>query len=217
MATLVLIKLASCHFTYCFSGFFFLGKSYTVYKIYQTFMIENETLIECNHPFLHSNYIEFLQFCEKTNYLPVNTYKTFPNVRGIIVENKNLQKVDAKSFEGLLKLEIIQLNGNNLTHVPEDTFKNLGKLRIIILRNNKIATLNSNIFKFNTNLVWIAVDAEIVLDWNTKLLAAQANYDVHQNVVQTSYFIIAVLTYCVIDLTIALSIVCYRMRISLAE
>jgi Leucine-rich repeat (LRR) protein len=142
---------------------------YSAAYIQQKFTEENMTLIPC--PNDTSSLIQVLRFQQETKFLPVNISQTFQNLLGIFAANKNLQKIDGKSFENLASMEIIQLNDNKISHIPDDTFKHLQNLRILVLRTNNIVWIDFDIFKHNKKLKWVAVDVNLVLDWNKKSLS----------------------------------------------
>lgn len=66
-------------------------------------------------------------------FLPVRIYESFPNLRAYFAGNLNISKVSHKNLQRLSKLEILHLNNNRIEKIRSDTFEGLLKLRIVNL------------------------------------------------------------------------------------
>lgn len=68
------------------------------------------------------------------HYLPVRIYKSYPNIIGIYAgKNKEIKEISKKNFQKLLKLEYLFLNNNNIQKIKSDTFEGLIKLKVVNL------------------------------------------------------------------------------------
>lgn len=78
-------------------------------------------------------------------HLPNGIGRTYPNLVIIQVEYCRLKFISRRSFENLLKLQILSLHDNELTDVPDDTFWDLKNLKKVDLSRNNLVHLKSNL------------------------------------------------------------------------
>lgn len=64
----------------------------------------------------------------KIEFLPVNVYKSFPNLVSYEAHNCSIKEITKKNFERLNKLQTIALWGNFIEIIKSDTFEGLTSL-----------------------------------------------------------------------------------------
>lgn len=79
--------------------------------------------------------IDGLYFNEnkKIEYLPVEVYRSFPNLGHYWANNCSIKEIFRKNFEKLYNIDFIRLIGNQIEKIPSDTFADLSLLRAIAL------------------------------------------------------------------------------------
>ena len=66
-------------------------------------------------------------------YLPIRTYEKFPNIVVYDASGCSLKAIKRENFEGLTKLESLDLRNNNLVRIQNDTFGDLKNLTYLSL------------------------------------------------------------------------------------
>lgn len=69
----------------------------------------------------------------KSEFLPVNIYKKFPNLKVYIASSASIKKISFLNFEKLMHLNLLDLNTNQIELIPDNCFKGLAKLQKIDL------------------------------------------------------------------------------------
>lgn len=72
-------------------------------------------------------------FNKKIEFLPVEVYKTFPNLAVLAAENCSLKEISARNFEKLVGLVFLDLQGNHIKSIPNYCFEGLTKLSHLLL------------------------------------------------------------------------------------
>lgn len=70
---------------------------------------------------------------KKVKFLPVRIFQTFPNLQGYFAGGLNISEVSQKNLQRLAKLEVLYLNNNRIEKINSDSFEGLLKLRIVNL------------------------------------------------------------------------------------
>lgn len=66
-------------------------------------------------------------------FLPVNIYNKFPNLRLYSASTANIKEVSALNFKKLSILKVLDLEGNQIKFIPDDCFQGLLRLHEINL------------------------------------------------------------------------------------
>lgn len=90
-----------------------------------------------------------------------------------IVDNKNLESIEEKSFDDLADLNHLDLSFNSITKLHQSTFSKLEKLYFLNLSANKLTSLNENIFKLNKNLESLIISQNNLMTVASKTLNSQ--------------------------------------------
>ena len=77
--------------------------------------------------------------------------------KSINLELQGIQKIDPNTFNGLTKLEVINLNNNELTSLNALIFKGLFNLRKVYIESNKLISIDKNVFIGLNNLELICL------------------------------------------------------------
>lgn len=77
--------------------------------------------------------------------------------KSINLELQGIQKIDPNTFNGLTKLEVINLNNNELTSLNALIFKGLFSLRKVYIESNKLISIDKNVFIGLNNLELICL------------------------------------------------------------
>lgn len=75
--------------------------------------------------FMHSN--------RKMAHLPINVYKTFPELTDYYASKSSLTKISYPNFRGLILLEVLLLDKNSIEKIAKDTFQDLTSLYLLKL------------------------------------------------------------------------------------
>ena len=73
-----------------------------------------------------------------------NTFTDLTNLVGLYLQNNELTSLESSIFNGLNKLEELHLNNNKLTFLDSDTFK-LTNLKVLLLNDNNLKNVISDI------------------------------------------------------------------------
>lgn len=122
----------------------------------ETCMMNGSTIISSKNRTIHfmlDQGIDGLYFNEnkKIEFLPVEIYRSFPNLKEYWANNCSVREISKKNFEKLYQLNFIRLVANQIEKISSDTFKDSVLLRAIALSENKFKVrfkLYIN-FKFN--------------------------------------------------------------------
>lgn len=83
----------------------------------------------------------------KSGFLPVKIYKKFPNLKVYIASSASIKKISFLNFEKLKDLNLLDLNKNQIESIPDDCFQGLIKLQKIDLSTRSVAILLDTPFK----------------------------------------------------------------------
>jgi Leucine-rich repeat (LRR) protein len=84
------------------------------------------------------------------------------NAKQFLLSNCEIKRIDELAFEGLTKVEFINLFGNKLQTLPEKVFKDLVNLKKLDLSKNRIDNLPANLLKYNIELVDLSLGANSI-------------------------------------------------------
>lgn len=70
---------------------------------------------------------------KKIEFLPVNVYKKFPNLKSYYAGEASIKEISTLNFAKLTKVKRLDLFGNQIEFIPDDCFQGLLKLRKIDL------------------------------------------------------------------------------------
>jgi leucine-rich repeats and immunoglobulin-like domains protein 1/3 len=87
-----------------------------------------------------------LDYNDRIHFLPINVYKTFPNIYSLSSFRTSLTTICKENFVNLIKLEYLSLTHNSISHVAADSFEGLINLKLIWLNQNRIAKLEPKTF-----------------------------------------------------------------------
>ncbi|KAG5668400.1 hypothetical protein PVAND_016340 [Polypedilum vanderplanki] len=89
---------------------------------------------------------------QNVKYLPINVYKSFPNIIAYYAVSYSIKHVMRKHFEKLNYLQFFDLQDNLIDAIDEDSFDDLTELKYIIFAVNKIKYMSTRTFKNNLKL-----------------------------------------------------------------
>lgn len=103
-----------------------------------TCFLNQYTIIDKKNESIHfmlDRSIDGLYFNENKaiRYLPVEVYRSFPNLVHYWANNCSIQEISRKNFEKLYNLDFIRLVGNMIKKISSDTFVDLPLLRSLAL------------------------------------------------------------------------------------
>lgn len=70
---------------------------------------------------------------KQIEFLPVDVYKKFPNLRLYYAQNASVKAISALNFERMMNLKVLFLEGNQIESIPNFCFEGLIKLTSVIL------------------------------------------------------------------------------------
>ena len=86
----------------------------------------------------------------------IEKYKDFfREVKILYLDKNDIEKIEKDAFNGLEKLEELDLSGNKITEIEKDAFNGLKNLEMLDLLGNKLTSLPERIFKSLVNLEWV--------------------------------------------------------------
>jgi Leucine-rich repeat (LRR) protein len=93
----------------------------------------------------------------KVENLVAGQFKKLTNLKQAKLQISHIKNIDELAFEGLTKLERLDLFRNSLGKLHENVFKDLVSLKYLNLRDSQVENLPVNIFKYNENLeiLWL--------------------------------------------------------------
>lgn len=86
----------------------------------------------------HNSIVEAITFQSKTQYLPNNVGREFPDLIALSAQRIGLEKIGPYFFMKMNKLEYLFLGYNDISELAEGVFKNLTGLKYLDLSNNKL-------------------------------------------------------------------------------
>ena len=76
----------------------------------------------------------------------------------VLINNKSINSLKEKDFDGLSSLSAIWLNNNNLTGLPENVFSGLSNLTQLLLQYNQLTSLPENAFSGLSSLTTLRLE-----------------------------------------------------------
>ena len=98
-----------------------------------------------------------IQNNKEVKFLPSNIVDYFHKLRFYEVENCSIKTVNRKHFNGLNKLERLDLSLNEIELIDRDSFKDLNNLKSLDLSHNKIKTIDPKFFQSLETLLQLMI------------------------------------------------------------
>ena len=82
-------------------------------------------------------------------------FRNLSSLKQLDIANNKLNTIEIDMFEGLVRLEILDLSENEITHIREGSLKPMKALNQLNLRNNQLTTLSKQEFQFLSQLEFL--------------------------------------------------------------
>ncbi len=97
-----------------------------------------------------------IQYSPQVDFIPLEIFKEFPNLRGLTILDSNLSTLKTGLFKAEFKeIEYLELHYNNIETIEPEAFQYLVKLQWISLFRNNLQTLPDRLFENNPDLIYI--------------------------------------------------------------
>lgn len=89
---------------------------------------------------------------KQIQYIPKNLSEKFPSLLGVQINACSIKEVSESNFEGLFKLQEIDLKSNSIRTIASSAFKDNSKLEFLTLTENKLTYISADLFEPLPNL-----------------------------------------------------------------
>lgn len=112
---------------------------------------------------------------KNVKFIPHNIGPRFPRLIFLLVWNCAVKGVEAKHFEKMPKLRVLDLAGNEIDNIPSDAFTSLRNLENLYLQRNQLKNLHEKLFGSLHKLILLHLEGNKITALSTKLFDGKKN------------------------------------------
>jgi hypothetical protein len=134
-------------------------------------LLDNNYITSLENTFFKSEWVGKLNVnCNRIQIVKNTDFIGIQNLKELILGNNYIKRLEAKAFEPLKQLHLLDLSNNGMEHIDVHAFDGLEYLNFLYLNRNKIATLQPGTFASTAKLRSLELSNNELSNFNTELV-----------------------------------------------